>query len=212
VQGIATSAMATRIATAVAGLGGGNAASVLAETAAAATDTSAAGSVFSGFLEDPAQGGSEARRSLMAGDGEVVAYGLFANRNAVATSDGDATVGAWSRDLLRGLATLAALTPAQAEEGADYEALIGAVREGLRSAHDALGVEAGALGLVEARLEQSRKQQETLTVALTKQLGEAEEVDLASVLTEMQELQARLEASYRAIAMLSGLTLTQFLR
>jgi flagellin-like hook-associated protein FlgL len=211
-QGIAGSAMAARIATAVAGLGGGNAAAVLAETAAAATDTSAAGSVFSGFLEDPAEGGGEARRSLLVGDGEVVAYGLFANRNAAAVSEGDATVGAWSRDLLRSLATLAALTPAQAAEGVDYQALLETVRDGLRSAHDALGEEAGALGQVEARLEQSRSQHGTLTAALTRQLGEAEEVDFASVLTELQELQAQLEASYRAIAMLSGLTLTQFLR
>jgi flagellin-like hook-associated protein FlgL len=208
--GIAGSAMTARIAAAVAGLGGGNASAVLAETAAAATDTSAGGSVFSAFLEDPATGGGEARRSLMAGDGEKVAYGLFANRNAAATSDG-ATVGAWSRDLLRGLATLAALTPAQAEQGADYQALIGAVRDGLRSAHDALGEEAGALGLTEARLEKARTAHDAVATALTAQLGEAEEVDVVAVLTEMQLVRARLEASYRAIAMLSELSLTRFL-
>jgi flagellin-like hook-associated protein FlgL len=68
------------------------------------------------------------------------------------------------------------------------------------------------LGAREMRIEQSCACHDTLTVALTKQINEAEEMDLAGALTEMQDLQAWLEASYRAIVMLSGLTLTQFLR
>jgi hypothetical protein len=57
-----------------------------------------------------------------------------ANRNAAAASGGE-TTGSWARDLLRGLASIAALTPAQAAASpADFAAFAGVVRDGLRSA------------------------------------------------------------------------------
>ena len=46
-------------------------------------------------------------------DGTATEVGLFASRNAAATSTGE-TTGGWARDLLRGLASIAALTPASA--------------------------------------------------------------------------------------------------
>ncbi len=207
---IATGGMAAQIAAAVAGLGGGNAAAVAAATRAAAMDDTAGVTPFSAFLADPAQGGSEAPRSLVAADGERLAYGLFANRNARAVSTGE-TTGSWARDLLRGLATLAALDPAQGQLGADFTELVGTVREGLRSAVQGLGEEAGLLGAAETRLEAMRAQHAEVTVALRGQLAGIEEVDMAETLTRLQATQAQLEASYRAIALLGELTLARFL-
>ena len=209
-SGIATGGMATAIAAAVAGLTPGNAAAVSAATLAAAQSDAAGVTPFWAFLSDPAQGLAEPRRSVPADEGERVAYGLFANRNAAATSEGD-TTGSWARDVLRGLATLAAIDPAQAALGTGFTDLMATVREGLRSAVDAIGEERGALGAVEQRLETTARRHAEVSVALAGQLAGIEEVDMAATISALQATQTQLEASYRAISLVSSLTLTRFL-
>jgi flagellin-like hook-associated protein FlgL len=205
-----TGGLAAGIAAAIAGLGGGNAAAIIAATRAVAMDDSAGVTPFSGFLSDPASGLAEPRRSAPAGDGQAVPYGLFANRNAAAASMGE-TTGSWARDLLRGLASLAALTPAQAASPADFRALAGTIRDGLKSASNAIADEAGALGLTEARLSAVRERHAVLTDALKAQLADIEEVDLAATLTRLQATRTALEASYSALGRLGALTLTRYL-
>jgi flagellin-like hook-associated protein FlgL len=202
--------MATDIAAAVAGLTVGNAAAVAAATLSAAQSDAAGTTPFSAFVSDPAQGLGEPRRSVPAAEGERVAYGLFANRNAAATSVGE-TTGSWARDVLRGLATLAALDPAQAALGTGFTELMAVVRGGLRSAVDAIGVERGALGATEQRLETTARRHAEVSVALAGQIAEIEEVDMAATISRLQATQTQLEASYRAISLVSGLTLTRFL-
>ena len=209
-QGIATSGMASDIAAAVGSLTTGNVASVVAATLAAAQSDAAGTTPFSAFLSDPAAGLAEARRSVPAAEGERVAYGILANRNAAATSDGQ-TTGSWARDLLRGLATLAALDPSQTALGADFTALVATVRDGLRSAVDALGEERGALGATEERLGAISQRHKDVTVTLTMQVATIEEVDMADTISRLDATKIQLEASYRAIAMVQGLTLTNFL-
>lgn len=209
-QGLAASGMATGIAAAVASLAPGNAAAVAVATLAAASSDAAGTTPFSAFLSDPAAGLAEPRRSVPAAEGERVEYGILANRNAAATSEGE-TTGSWARDLLRGLATLAALDPAQAQLGTDFTSLVATVRDGLRSAVDALGEERGALGATEERLEAMSRRHGDITVALATQLASIEEVDMAATLSRLDATKTQLEASYRAIAMVSSLSLTNFL-
>jgi flagellar hook-associated protein 3 FlgL len=209
-DGLPTGGLATGIATAIAGLGGGNAATVAAATKSVAMDDTAGVTPFSAFLSDPSAGLGEPRRSVPSGDGQAVPYGLFANRNAAASSAGE-TTGSWARDLMRGLASLAALTPAQAASPADFRALAGTIRDGLKSASNAIADESGALGLTETRLSAAKDRHSTLTDALTGQLSDIEEVDLASTLTRLQSTRTALEASYSALGRLGSLTLTQYL-
>lgn len=209
-EGIATGGLAAGIAAAVAGLAPGTAGAVAAATLALAQSDAPGITPFSAFLSDPARGLAEPRRSVPAEEGERVAYGLFANRNAAAVSQG-ATTGSWARDILRGLATLAALDPAQAALGADFTDLVAVVRDGLRSAVEALGQERGALGATEQRLEAMARRHAEVSVALAGQLAGIEEVDMAETISRLQGTQARLEASYRAISLASSLTLTRFL-
>ena len=205
-EGLPSGGMATQIATAVATLGGGNAATVAATTKIVAqTDDTP----FSTFLTTT--GLTEPRRSVPTEDGAMVGYGLFANRNASAPSTGE-TTGAWARDLMRGLMSLASLTPANAASEADLQDFAATIRDGLRSATNALADEAGALGQTEARLKATRDLHEMVQVTLTDQLADIEEVDLAETLTRLQQTQTALEASYGAIARLGSLSLVQFLR
>ncbi|MCK8783048.1 hypothetical protein M0638_01465 [Roseomonas sp. NAR14] len=207
---IDSSGLVTQIRAAVAGLGGGNAASVLATAKAAAQSDAAGTTVFSAFLSDPAAGGSESPRSVPTGDGQSVPYGLFANRNTAVVSDGE-TTGSWSRDLLRGLATLSGLTADKIGESSDFSTLVGSVTDTFRSAVGALGVEAGVLGDTQARMKTLTTDHAAVTITLKSQLSDLTEVDMAETLTRLQNTQTQLQSSYQVIAKVSGLTLASFL-
>ena len=144
-DGLPTSGMARQIAGAVATLGGGNAAAVAAATRAAAMDDAAGVTPFSAFLSDPASGLVEPRRSVPVGDGQSAPYGISANRNGGAASTGE-TTGSWARDLLRGLASIAALGPAQAASPDDFRALADTIRQGLQKRGEWPGRRAGRAG------------------------------------------------------------------
>ena len=206
-----SSPLAVSIGNAVAGLDNSNAAAVAAATLAAAQDTSGGNSPFSAYLEDPAQGGAEPRRAVPAGDGPVVAYGVVANRNALAQSSGE-TTGGWARDLLRGLLSLAALTPTQAAQSDGFNALAVTIRDSFASAGNALAEEQGSLGAIHRQLDAGRTRHKDISDTLTRQLASITDVDLAATLTKLQSTRDALEASYRVTSSLSSLTLSKFLR
>lgn len=207
---IASSGMVTQITAAVQGLTAGGAAAVSAATLASASSNAAGVTPFSGYLST-GPGATEARRSVPASDGQNVPYGLFANRNAAGVSTGD-TTGSWARDLMRGLATLAAMTPDQAVLGTDFDDLMVNVRQGLKDTTSGIAQEQGALGVTQKRLEGMATDHAEVTIALKTQLSEIEEVDPAETLTRLTATKTQLEASYQAISLMSSLTLTQFLR
>jgi flagellin-like hook-associated protein FlgL len=200
---IASGPMAAAIGAAVATLGASNAGAVLAATAAAATDP--ATTPFDPWLET--DGIAEQRRALLVADGERVAWGVLPNEN----QDGDVTL-AWGRELLRGFATLAALTPAALAQGPEYDALLRGVSDGLAGASRALAVERGALGLAEQRVEAARDRHKDLLVLIRGQLGAVEEVDLAAVTAALRQTEMRLSASYETTAMVARLSLAALLR
>lgn len=201
--GIAGGPMAAAIAVAVGALGPGNAATVLAGTALAATDP--ATRPFNAFLEGPAL--AEPRRGVQVADGERIGWGVLASQD----QSGEVAL-AWGRELLRGLATLAALTPASAAQGAGYDALLEGVAGGLDGATRGLAQERGALGAAESRVEAARERHRDLLVALRGQLGAVEEVDLAEIAARLGENRTRLEASYQTTASLASLSLAVLLR
>ena len=210
-QALMSSGMATSIAIAIGGLSNSNASAVAAATLTAAQDSSAGNSPFSAFLEDPAGGANEARRSVPAADNQLVAYGVPANRNAVAQSTGE-TTGSWARDLLRGLFSVAALGPAQAQFSQGFAALAETLRQGFVSAESALAEEMGALGNVARQLESAKTRHQDISDTLQKQITGITDVDMATTLTALQGTRTALEASYRVTSSLGELTLSKFLR
>ncbi len=207
---IATSGMGLGIINQVASLNGANVATVLANTKSLAESNATGTTPFSGFLSDPAQGLTETRRNVIGSDSERVEYGIHANRNAAASSLGE-TTGSWARDLLRGLASIAGLTPEKALLGGDYTTFITTVRQGLDTAVKTLALERGALGTTEKRLQEISNRQESITTTLTLQLSNLEEVDMAKTISSFQATQTQLEASYRAMSLAQQLSLTRFL-
>lgn len=210
--GIATSGFASQIATAVGTLGGGNAAAVLASAVTAAGSNAAGVTPFSAFLSDPTTGLNEPRRAVPSADGQTVAYGISANRNAVAVSAGATATGSWARDLLGGLAVIANLTPASAASQPDFTQLASGVQGWLKGAETTLADEQGALGQTQAQLTATQTAQSHTVDALTTQLSGLQEVDMATTITKLQGTQVALQASYSAISQLGSLSLVSFLR
>jgi flagellar hook-associated protein 3 FlgL len=208
---LASGPMAVQIADAIALLDDSNHAAVLDLTRTAAQATDPGTSPFSDFLEDPARGAGEPRRSVPVGDAQRLDYGISANRNAMATSEGE-TTGSWARDLLRSLMTLSALEPAQLGFRDSFEELASGIRQSLESSENALAEEMGALGAVQRQADTARSRHSDLTDALSKQLSSVIEVDMEETLTRLQGTRNALEASYRVTASLANLTLAQFLR
>jgi flagellin-like hook-associated protein FlgL len=200
---IATGPMATAIGTAVAALDPLNAGTVLADTATAAT--AAATTPFNAWLET--DGIAEPRRALQVGDGERVPWGILPNEN----HDGEVAL-AWGRELLRGLATLAALTPASAAQGAGYDELLQGVSAVLTGASRGVAQDRSMLGAAEQRVEGTRERHKDLLVTIRAQLGTAEEVDIAEATTALRQTEMRLSASYEATAMVARLSLAALLR
>lgn len=139
------------------------------------------------------------------GDGQFVSAGLVANANALAVS-APPTTGSYMRDLMRGLATLAAMTPATATLalGADTRARLG-------SAISAMGTEAGTLGTVQNDLQARKTTWGAVQITLAKQVSNVEDADMAQVATRVSSLQTQLQASYQVIAGVKSLTLANFL-
>jgi len=208
-QTITTTGMGAAIKTQVASLNGSNVTSVTNATKTLAQSNAAGTTPFSVFLST-GSGATEARVNILGNDNDRVAYGIHANRNAAIVSTGD-TTGSWARDLLRGLASIAGLTPDKAQLGNDYTTFVTTVRKGLESAVDALALERGSLGLTETRLQSMASLQESIGTSLTLQLSNLEEVDMAKTITSFQTTQSQLEASYRALAISQQLSLTRFL-
>ena len=155
-------------------------------------------------------GGIEGRRNVLGSDNERIDYGILANKNAAVVSDGE-TTGSWARDLLLGLARIAGLTPEKSQLGQSYTNFITTTRQGLQSSVDTLALERGALGVAEARLESTKNFHASVTISLTLQVGEIEEVDMAKTISFLQATQTQLEASYRAMSISQQLSLTRFL-
>lgn len=204
-EGIATGQMATDIAAAVAALDPdpANLGPLLAATATAVTNP--ATTPFNAWLDSA--GLADQRRALVVADGERVAWGVMANQ----TQSGD-TAGAWGREMLRGLATLAALTPASVAQGAGYDALLREVGTALGAAGNGITEERSQLGAREQRVTAARERNADLLVALRAQLGQLEEVDLADVTTRLRQSEMQLSASYQTTGMVSRLSLAQLLR
>ena len=140
------------------------------------------------------------------GDGQTVQIGLLANKNTLATSTGTNTTGSYARDIMQGLATLASLT-----DGPTAQATAAGVATQLHDALAAISTEQGALGDVQSTLTTRQTGLVALQNAVTNQVSNVQDVDLAATLTKVQSLQTQLQASYQLIAGVKNLSLSNYL-
>ncbi len=200
--GILTSPFYTQIATAVSGLATNGAAATVATTLGVASSNAAGTTPFAG---PPGQA-----PTLDLGDGAPVQVGLLANANTLSVSGGASTTGSYMRDILRGLATLSNLSSSQATT-TGFTALVQDTQTSLSGAIAALGVEGGVLGDTQASLANVQTQAADTSTTLTAQLSSVQDVDMATTISELSQVQTQLSASYKLISEMSQLSLVNFL-
>ncbi len=193
-SGIAGSGMMSGVASAVAGLSGSDATAVLSQAMqAVATD-----SPFSAYLQSAP---SSAMRSVAGADGRTIAYGVPA---------GSVGASGWAGALMGNLAILASLTDGQ-QSSAKFDALVQKVTGNLESVGTDITRDASRVGLAQNAITAALSSHSEATDALKTQLSGLEEVDFEATLATLQSAQTQLEASWKVLSLVSGLSLTKFL-
>ncbi len=205
---IISSGFFTQIQTAVSQLSMVGAAGTIASTLATASSNAAGTSPFSIYLSQPVA--SLQAPTVQVGATQTVATGLFASGNSVITSTGSSTTGSYTRDLMRALATIGSRTSSQATDP-NLGALVDDTRTSLNNALTAMASDAGVLGDSQSNLVTTKTQLADTATALTGQVSNAEEVDMADTLSKLSAVQTQLQASYQLISSASSLSLVKFL-
>jgi flagellar hook-associated protein 3 FlgL len=205
---IITSGFFSQIQAAVSTLSTNGAAATAASTLAIATSNAQGTSPFSAYLSQPAT--SLEAPIVQIGQGRTVQYGMLASANSAATSGGSSTTGSYMRDLMRSLATLGSMTGTQSSNP-DFAALVEDTRASLSGAVTAMATDAGVMGDRQTSLTKVQTQLSDMETALTGQVSDVQEVDMAKTLSALTQTNTQLQASYQLIAAQSGLSLVKFL-
>jgi len=143
--------------------------------------------------------------TIQVGNGQFVQVGLLANANTIASSSAP-TTGSYMRDMMTALAKLAGLG-ASGTPASD----VGAARTYLSNSISAMATETGSLGNIQSSLSQRQTELSSLSLAFTKQLSSAQDVDAAAAISRAATLQTQLQASYQIIAQSQSLSLAKYL-
>ena len=200
-----SSGFAAAIAAAVGNLSSAGAGATSAATLAIAQSNAAGTTPFAASL-----GANPALPLVDTGNGVTQTVGIAANANAFVASTGADTTGSYMRDIMRGLASVAALGSANVSSS-QFQGFVKSTAASLGSAVDTLNQDAGVLGNIQSSLStQSQSMAQTKT-ALSTQLANVDQVDMASTLANLSATQTALQASYQLIAAQKSLSLTQYL-
>jgi flagellar hook-associated protein 3 FlgL len=207
---ILTSDFYTSINASVTALGTNGAPATIAATLATASSNAPGVSPFSTALSQPASALQSLLPTVAIGNGQSVTIGVVASANTAATSQGSSTTGSYVRDLMRSLATLGSLSSSQVDN-TGFDALVSDTRASLSSVVGGVADEQGILGDTQNRIDASSTLLTNTNVALTGQISMIQDVDLASVSTQLSLTQAQLDASYKMIAGIGADSLLQYL-
>ena len=217
---ILNSGFYTQINTAVNGLAANGAANTANATFAVAVSNAAGTSPFSTFLSQPYATVQAALPSVQVGQTHQETTGIPASANGlIPTSPPGATTiaggpvsstGSYMRDVLRALATIGSLTSSQANVQG-FQQLVQDTRISMIGAISALNEDSGVLGNVQSSINTTQTQLSDTQTALATQVSSAEDVDMASTLSQISLVQTQMQASYQLISGMSGLSLVKFL-
>lgn len=209
-ENILSSGFYTQTKSAVAGLSGSGAASVIASTLAIASSNAPGTSPFSPAMSQPAATLQAQQPMVAIGPGQLVPIGIPASANGFIASTGSSTTGSYTRDILRALATLGSLSSGQVND-AGFAAVVQDVHASLGGAITALNQDAGALGNTQSMLSNEQTTLSDTATALKTQLGSVQDVNMAATLSSLTQTQTRLQASYQLLSGLQSYSLAKFL-
>jgi flagellar hook-associated protein 3 FlgL len=214
---ILTSGFYTQINAQVSQLGTQGAAATTANTLTIAGSDAPGLSPFSAYLSQPLQNAANPTSTLQAptiqvGQGQTASVGLLASANSAVTSTGvpATSTGSYIRDLMLSLATIGSLSSSQVGD-AGYTTLVQSTNATLTGAVSAMAEDVGVLGNTQTSLTTAQTTMSDTATALTTQVGDVQDVDVAQAMTNLQLVETQLQASYQVIAAMSGLSLAKYL-
>ena len=204
---LASSGMVSSIISAVVQVGTVGASATEAATLAAASDNSAAGSVFSAQLSVPATVASALVPQVQVGLNMTLASGIVATQGGAASGQ---STGSPIRDLIRGLATVAGLSGAAASS-AGLQSLLSDMSAQMPSLMQGLAGLTACVGTLQDTATSQSGSLSDINAALQGQLNAAKGSDPATTRTQQIAVQNQLTASYTLIADMKTLTLAQYI-
>lgn len=161
---------------------------------------------------DPTLDAAGAQSEADLGGGLRVALAPLANANSNAVSAGTGTLstGSYTRDILRGLATLGSLASVNGNDP-NFQPLLQNTVQSLNGAVSAINTDIGALGSRQAQITAAQSDYSDMVAALKSQLSNVQDADLTQVAVQLSSAQTQLQASFQIIAQLGQLSLAKFL-
>jgi len=205
---ILSSGFYTQINAAVSTLSTNGAAATIASTLATASSNASGTSPFSAYMSQPAS--SISPLVVQVGDSQTVQYSMLASANSAVQSTGTSTTGSYMRDLMRSLATLGSLSSSQINDP-NFAALVQDTRTSLNGAITAMATDVGVMGDRQSGLTTTQTQLSDTATALTGQVSNVQDVDMAKTLSDLAQTNTQLQASYQLLATENGLSLAKFL-
>ena len=186
---ILSSGFYTQIAAQVGQLGTQGAAATAANTLAIAGSNAPGLSPFSAYLSQPAA--NIQAPTIQIGQGQTASVGLLASANSAVTSTGSSTTGSYMRDLMRALATIGSLSSSQVGDSG-FQALVQDTNASLTGAISAMAEDVGVLGNTQTNLTASQTTMSDTATALTTQVGDVQDVDVAAAMSNLSLVQTQL--------------------
>lgn len=146
------------------------------------------------------------------GVGITTPVGIVAGQNAYVTQVGANTTGSYVLDLIRSLATVAAMSSAQMTAApANFSAVVSDTLTNLRSTVTVINNENAGVGAAQQTLTSDQTNLSDMQTALTTQIANVENVDAASTATALARAQTQLQISYKLIASAESMSLVSYL-
>jgi flagellar hook-associated protein 3 FlgL len=205
---ILSSGFYTQIAAQVGALGTQGAAATVANTLSIGSSNTIGTSPFSTYMSQPAA--DLQAPTIQIGQGQTATVGLLASANSSVASTGSATTGSYMRDVMTALATMGSLSSSQVGDSG-YTTLVQSINTTLTGAVSAMAEDVGVLGNTQTNLTASQTTMSDTANALTTQVGDVQDVDMAQAMSNLSLVQTQLEGSYQVIATMSSLSLAKYL-
>jgi flagellar hook-associated protein 3 FlgL len=205
---ILTSGFYTQINTAVSALASNGADATAAATLAIAGSNDDGTSPFSTYLSQPASALSAP--VVRTGESTTTRIGLLASANSTATSGGTSTTGSYMRDLMRALATIGSMSSSQLGDPG-FGTLVRDTGTSLDGVVTAMATDVGAFGIAQSNLTQTQTFLTSTATALTGQISNVQDADMAVTLSRLTAMQTQLQESYKLITTANSLSLINFL-
>ncbi|HTB44073.1 MAG TPA: flagellin [Acetobacteraceae bacterium] len=207
---ILSSQFYTQIAAQVGQLGTQGATATTTNTLAIAGSNAPGLTPFSAYLSQPA--GVAQAPAIEIGQGQTASVGLLASANSAVTSTGvpATSTGSYMRDLMLSLATIGSLSSSQVSDSG-YTTLVQSTNTTLTGAISAMAEDVGVLGNTQTNLTTDQTTMADTATALTTQVGDVQDVDVAQAMSNLSLVQTQLQGSYQVIAAMSGLSLAKYL-